>query len=462
MNETPSIAALVAAAAAVPPGRILVAVSGGPDSVALLRALVVVGRDLAVAHVNHGLRGEESDGDEAFVRALAAELGVPAMLRRVDTRAEAAREASLEAVARRLRYRALADMRAVWSGDLVATGHTEDDQAETVLLNLLRGSGLSGLTGMDAGRTRLIRPFLSVSRATVLQALEEWEQPYRVDSSNADRRFTRNRLRAEVMPALQQLNPRAITTLARSARILRGDADFIDAEADRAITSLGATVERGSASISRAGWAALHPALAAAVGRRLIRMILGDVFDIDGRHTAAMVEAVRRGEPMSIQLPRNLNLGVGNLLATMRVGPAPRVTSPAPVTLQVPGSVDTETGTLAAVRLGDITGADVGRLLTVAGPFHALCDAEAAGEHLFIRSRRPGDRIKPSGSNGTRKVQDVMVDARVPRADRDRIPIVANDSHIVWIPGLMLDRRAAATPDTAHILHLVWKPNRQI
>lgn len=458
MNETPAITSLLHAVAGIPPGRILVAVSGGPDSVALLRALQDSVRDIAIGHVNHGLRGKESDADEAFVRALAAGLSVPLMVARVDTPAEA-RGASLEATARRLRYHALGAMLNDWGGDFIATGHTQDDQAETVLLNLLRGAGLSGLGGMGSGGEGPARPFLSVRHATILSALEEWKQPYRLDSSNDDPRFTRNRLRAEIMPLLEQINPRVVDALARTADLLGSDAAYIEAAAERAIRALKTRADSSSVTVSHAGWASLHPALAGAVARRLIQMILGDVLDIDTRHIAAIVDAVRLDQPMSTNLPRDLHLDVDRFAVTLRLGTPPGTAPLTPATLEAPGSARTDVGTLTATRLDDVS--DLDRLVTVAGPFHALCDAEAVGDRLLVRSRLPGDRIRPLGSTGSRKVQDVMVDARVPRADRDRIPVVYNERHIVWIPGLMLDRRTAATAVTPRVLHLIWTPNRQ-
>jgi tRNA(Ile)-lysidine synthase len=462
MNHPPAIAALVDAVGIVPPGRIVVAVSGGPDSVALLRALVEAGRDVGVAHVNHGLRGEESEADEAFVRALATEMKVPVMVRRVDMARAAGKGLSVEAAARRLRYAALTEMLAEWGGDLIATAHTQEDQAETVLLNLVRGSGLSGLAGMGSGGEAPVRPFLSLSRVTILEALDEWRQPYRLDSSNSDLSFARNRLRMKVMPLLEQFNPRAAEAISRSARVLGEDAHFMEMEADRALAALRARIEPGSATLSRSGWLSLHPALAAAVTRRLIRMTLGDVLNIDERHIASIRDAVRSGTHMNGRLPRNLHLDVGPDLVTLRTSAPPPATLLTPVSLALPGSVVTEEGTLTALGPEEITGDQLARLLTVAGSFHALCDAGTVGNRLHVRSRRPGDRIKPAGSSGTRKVQDVMVDAGVPCDRRDRVPIVLNDSHIVWIPGLALDRRAAASAGTTHILHLVWRPNRHI
>ena len=214
-------------------GRVIVAVSGGPDSVALLLALATLRHagDLVIAHLNHQLRGAESDADEEFVRQLQERLASEGIvssviqLGRVNT-AEAARDQkdNLEAVARRIRYDWLGQVAIESGARWVATGHTADDQAETVLHRLLRGSGLKGLRGIAprrrlAGNVELVRPLLSLRRAEVLAYLEALGQPFRIDSSNCDLRFTRNRLRHVLLPLLtEQFNPRIAEILGRVAR----------------------------------------------------------------------------------------------------------------------------------------------------------------------------------------------------------------------------------------------------
>jgi tRNA(Ile)-lysidine synthase len=208
-------------------GGMVVAVSGGPDSVALLRALVASGTHssagpLVVAHLNHGLRGAESDGDEDFVRSLCAELGIVAHCESLDVRS-AAIGANLEATARRLRYDWLAGIARQVGAEWVATGHTANDQAETVLHRLLRGAGLAGLRGIAPRRelttgVTLIRPLMSVNRQEVIDYLEEIGQPTRLDSTNLDPALTRNRLRHELLPLLaEQYNPQVIACLCRLA-----------------------------------------------------------------------------------------------------------------------------------------------------------------------------------------------------------------------------------------------------
>jgi tRNA(Ile)-lysidine synthase len=302
------------------------------------------------------------------------------------------------------------------------------------------------------------RPFLGVPRSTVISALSAWGAEYRLDSSNDDPRFTRNRVRADVLPALRALNPRVTARLATTADILRADAEYIETQANRALGALFLQREPQSVTISRAGWAALHPALARGVARAAIRSLLGDVVDIDEKHIAEIVQVVLDGKPMRLHLPRDLQLRVDDYTVYLRIGSLPQRPPIEEARLKVPGSVSTEAGTLTGSLLEGLSEDDLHRLLTVAGPLHVLLDATLAGTSLLVRRRQPGDRVKPSGSRVTRKVQDVLVDGYVPRQIRGSIPIIANDRHILWIPGLVVDRRAAAMSRNP-ILHLAWQPN---
>ncbi|MGE3804862.1 MAG: tRNA lysidine(34) synthetase TilS [Gemmataceae bacterium] len=230
-------------------GRVLVALSGGPDSVALLRALVVLGRDVVAAHLNHLLRGDESDGDETFVRELCAAYQVPLHVRRLDVAARASQEHdNLEQAARRLRYDWLAEVAADARAAAVATGHTADDQAETVLHRMIRGTGLKGLRGIAPEREltpgiALIRPMLEVTRAEILDFLKELEQPFRLDRTNLDPQRTRNRIRHGLLPLLTtQFNPEIVTVLCRLAE--QAEEAFRDIEEQAALLLTGCELPR--------------------------------------------------------------------------------------------------------------------------------------------------------------------------------------------------------------------------
>jgi len=447
--------------------RILAAVSGGPDSVALLRSLadLAPGRSwvVCVGHVHHGLRGEEADRDESLVRDLAHALGLHCEVRRIDTRGYAReRRLSPEAAARELRYSALREMLRSWSGEVIATAHTQDDQAETLMLNLLRGSGLDGLGAMPVRHGELLRPFLAVRRQTVHEALMEWNQPYRVDSSNTDERFRRNALRATVMPPLEAIQPRAPQVLARAASLLAADANFVQDEVSRLLPLLEVRIAPPEISASLPVWAALHPALQRHVLRRLVRTLLEHRRDFDAGHIEIMVEALRAAAHTKVEMvdrfPRGVALLSDSRRFRLRLGNQQEQPEAYRAILPVPGSTQIPPGLLTAHYLDGISAQEVNRWLTVCGPYHAYLDASLIARQLLVRSWLPGDRIAPPGMSGHRKLQDLFVDRKVPEAQRHQIPIIEDGDQIVWVPGIATSRAARVTEQTTRVAHLRFQP----
>lgn len=290
---------------------LIVAVSGGADSVALLDALLRLRkhnqapRTILSAHLNHQLRGEESDGDENFVREMAAALNVKMIVDRiaVGARAQAERQ-NLEGMARRLRYEFLTQSAEEWGAQFVCTAHTQDDQAETVLMRLLRGSGTDGLRGIHSIRplsktVKLIRPLLSVSRTEVIEHCNHYKLEFRSDSSNFLPDFTRNRIRHELMPLLLSFNPRADEALARMAELLAGDQDFLDQIAAGVL----AEVRLGPDLDAR-----LLRKQPAAIRRRVLRLWLSEhrngLQRIEAIHLGAIEQMIARGHGgRTIELP---------------------------------------------------------------------------------------------------------------------------------------------------------------
>jgi tRNA(Ile)-lysidine synthase len=253
----------------------VVAVSGGADSVALLRALVEIGAAVVIGHVNHQLRGEESDGDEQFVIELAASLGVPVRTVRVNIES-----GNVEAEARRLRYAWLTGLAAEVGANWIATGHTADDQAETLLHRLIRGTGLQGLRGIAPVREHILRPMLAIPRADLLDYLLSLAQPFRTDSTNADTTFTRNRIRAELLPLLRTFNPAIVDVLGR----LSVQADELFAEQEAETVELLRSVE-----LPRAGETVILDAdKLTAVGEAKTRNVLRMLWSREGWSVNAM------------------------------------------------------------------------------------------------------------------------------------------------------------------------------
>lgn len=449
---------------ALPRGaRLLLAVSGGPDSVALLdtaaRLAPTAGWALRIGHINHGLRGDESDADERFVRRLAGMYGLHIDVERVDVGDLAARaHQSIEVAAREARYRALRRWLRAWPGDVILTGHTLDDQAETVLLRLFRGSGVVGLGGMRSGGT-ILRPFLALERSVIRRALDDRAIIYLEDSSNQDRHFRRNALRLDVMPSILAMDPTASRLIARAAENLQIDSRYILAEAERALTSLALRSEPGGVGASLTTFRTLHPALRRHTLRLILRDVLGSLNDLDARHIAVIEDALLEGSSITHQLPHRLRIYTQPARFVISVGDPPAAPSPGPVTLPVPGVATFGAWTITARQAAAADfDAPVESILAVCGPAHALLDASQIGRELTVRSRRPGDRIQPVGVEGSRKVQDIFVDSKVPATERESAPLVTHDNDVIWVAGRVVNRRYVARQDSALLLHLSVKP----
>ncbi len=384
----------MAASGLVPPrSAVLAAVSGGPDSTALLLALVELGRNVVAAHYDHALRpGSETDAER--VATLCRGLGVPLVAER---RQAPLGKGSLQTAARAARYDFLARAAAEHGRDRIAVAHTADDLAETVVMHLLRGTGVAGLRGMPARRGAIVRPLLGASRPQVLQFLAARGQAPLQDPSNADLRFLRARVRHLLMP---RLDFRLLVRIATAGQRL----------CDR--------VERQAALDAR------EPVLRAAALRRLYRDAGGPDPGLARHHLAAMERLAAAGRTgAALDLPRGLVFRV--LPAGVEIAPAPQAATELPAwrVRERPCAGCAEPG---AAHLGR------GR--------------------LSVGRRTPGLRLRRPA--GTRKLQDLLVDAKVPRHLRDRLPLVFLDGRLAWVPGLAADV-TATTPQALPGRH-VW------
>lgn len=431
--------------------HVLVAVSGGADSTALLHSLIRLAPSfrlrLTVAHLNHGIRGAEADADQEFVRRVCRELALPFV---TETAQLGAATRNMEQLARNARYSFLRRTAASVGAQKVAVGHTMNDQAETVLLRVLRGSGADGLAAIHPVVDNLIiRPLLECTRLEVTRYLETLGVGYCEDSTNRNMEFQRNRARYELAPYLEaRFNPRLVETLAREAELSREIADYLDGDSRRAYESLRRPIPEGiSMPVERL--LGLHPAIRKLVVRHGIRDCQGSLAGITGRQVQD-VERLCRGNRSGrrILLPNHAVAlrEFGNLLILKRrAGAAVRFCCK----LTVPGACTIpEIGMRIVASFQEPPGSPPARQDAAR---QALLDPVAVPKVLTIRSRLPGDRY---GGTGHRKVKKMLIDAKIPSQTRDRLPVVVAGDAVVWIPGFKPAKSFAVHPSSCRCILL--------
>lgn len=393
---------------------LLVMLSGGADSTCLLDVAVRLKARATALHVNYRLR-PESDDDERHCRALCAGLGVPLHVERV----ELAPLGNLQAEARAARY-ALAEQHA--AGDYAAA-HTLSDQAETVVYRLAASPGRRALLAMAPRRGRLVRPLLELPRSEVRDYCRARGLVWREDASNRDRRFARARVREEVMPALEQLAPAAERTIAETAAMLRDEAEVLEQAVDAALARVG-----GAPAVQRAELEREPAAIRRLVLRRLAEAATGGICSLSRSEADAVLRLGRTGGSTSLDLGGGLRAVVE--YGTLRFSREPAtVGSPAPVALRVPGKARFGAWEVEA-RLGP-------------GGEEVLA-ADALGASAIVRAWREGDRIRPAGLHGSKSLQDLFTDRKVPRALRRTLPVVEADGEIAWVAGVAVGERFRA------------------
>jgi tRNA(Ile)-lysidine synthase len=412
-----------------PGARVALAVSGGADSVALLHLLVELGHEwelkLAVVHVNHGLRGAESDADERFVAELAAAASLPFHARPVDVRAGGG---NLEETAREARRKVFREMLGRVA-DCVATGHTRDDQAETVLFRILRGTGPRGLTGiLPVTPDGVVRPLLAAGREELRAWLVARGHVWREDSSNADPQFTRNRLRHDLLPALaRDWNPRVSEALARLAVLAGEDEQVLVAEARQAGAAC-MRVEPGGLLLDCDELSRLPPGLARRVVRQAVEQARGSLRQVEYEHIEALLAlaAGRRGTG-SVRLP---GLEARRSFGWLRLeGPGEGAGGGFQVALTPPCRVVVPVS-------GEVLELEVIQLKDSESGYNTNgfeLDWDRLPDALELRSFRPGDRYQPMGAAGAVKIKHLFQRAGIPAWDRGRWPVVTSGGQIVWV-----------------------------
>jgi tRNA(Ile)-lysidine synthase len=436
--------------------KILLAVSGGADSLSLLHLFLEVrtrlGLRLAVAHFDHGLRGRSSKADASFVAAVARKHGLPFTLGGPSS-GKAGREGMQQAAREdRLQFLLLAARRG--KCERVALGHNLEDQAETMIMRFIGGGGPAGLGGIPpvSHGGKIIHPLLDISRREIEHYLRAKAVKWRRDPSNAKPVYLRNRLRLELLPLLaEDYNPRVVEHLGSLATLLRRDHDLLEELAGELLA--GASRRRGEYFFPAALLGRAHPALSSRALLAALRSLAPRERSFGRRHLDDLLADRRSSRLLCRDLPGGITAFSDSAGLLLRRG-APLSPPLRGVPLSVPGS------TTLPRSLGRISSwvrkrtADFNPLHLSGAPWSSVLDWEAVEPPLLVRRRRPGDRFLPLGLGGSSKVKDILVDRKVSRLLRDRLPLVCDRHRIIWVPGVTPCHPCRVTKKTKKLLFL--------
>lgn len=438
----------------------MVAVSGGADSLALLYLLhefsEELGYELFVAHLNHLTRGEESDEDARFVEKEAEKLSLPVFVDRIDV-GKSALKSSFQESARILRYQFLETTLMSVKGNKIALGHTADDRVETVLMNLLRGTGLRGLAGIPEARGHVIRPLLRCTRSQLEQFLSERKLAYRTDSSNNEKKYLRNEIRHEVIPFLRKFNKDISGNLLGLAEIARSEEQWMSEET-RELYSKLVVRENGVLCFAVAEFEEQPPALKRRLVREVFYRLTGSLREITALHVRQVLDLFARARVGSwLKLPGNVRVACG--YETVSFSLFEDLASPEidknPIRLEVPGVTKlAQLGIQLDARLVDQSA----NLPQPLDKKQAYFDFDKTGADIRVRFFLPGDRFVPSGMQGHKKVKSYFIDEKIPREKRLSIPILTNgDDDIIWIYGERISEQFCVAENTKKVLFIEGK-----
>jgi tRNA(Ile)-lysidine synthase len=437
--------------------RVVVGVSGGADSVALLHALLRLQEyyrvEINVAHVNHGLRGAESEREATFVEDMARNLNLPFRGGSFDVCALAKREQrSHQEAARRVRYTFFTECLKGWGGNKVALGHNANDQAETIVMRLLRGAGIRGLSGIAPVRDGIfIRPLLEVSREEIEGFLKSNHIPYCHDSSNDTTDYLRNRVRKELMPALLKLNPNLLTTLSHTGSALRAEDQYLEGQSKMLMIRKSSGACCGEVSFPIAWLLELPQALRVRLLRMGFAAVAGGLEHMESSHVRSLAQVLELKKPFKrLQLPQGIvaeRRYESLVLKKAEDDPVPFSYRFESLPCRV--RIDEIGEEIHFELMGVSEGIDFKKSKLV-----AYVDYDRVDFPLVIRSLQAGDWFRPFGMEGKKKVKDFLIDEKVVLPLRKRVPLVVFNGRIIWVGGLRADTRAGVTQATRKILRL--------
>lgn len=451
-----------------------VAVSGGPDSVCLLHTLSQLKKelklDLYAVHLDHQLRGEESAADAQYVKELARQLNIPVIIESRNVLGYKMKyRLSLEEAARDVRYSFFAETAAKLGTDRVVVGHTQDDHIETILMHIIRGSGTRGLRGLQpVSRWQLggsvvtvVRPLLNITRAETQAYCRVNHLEPRTDATNESLAPLRNKVRLQLVPLLKEYNPRIAEALLRTAAIAGDELDLIAGLGDIAWTQ-NAKIKNNTVVISKEGLAGAHPAIQRYLLRKAIEALAGNLRDVEAHHIENALKALDKPAGKTIQLPYNLVFIVeydNYLIGTDAAALSPFPPFEGEFELKVPGK-NTAGNWKVETEIIDSTQNTIPLNKKGESKFIAYFDYGKIKDNLRVRTWQAGDRFQPLGMKSEKKLGMFLIDARIPHAWRNRIPLVCAGDRIIWVAGYRIDDRFKVTSRTKQVLKVAFRKSR--
>ena len=434
--------------------RVLVALSGGPDSVALLYGLLAIQPEfdlkLYLAHLNHKLRGAESDEDERFVKELAGSLKLRFFSKRVDVQKESKRrKLSIEECAREIRYEYLQKIAERIKADKIALGHQADDQAETFLMRLLRGAGGAGLSGIPAKRGKIIRPLIQIKREDIEKFLKANKISYRLDSSNYLTDYFRNKVRLSFLPKIkEEFNPKIVETLNRTADILSFQQEYIEKICEQILQEIG-TKGKNRIIIALKEFAHYDISLQREMIRLCVKKLKGDLNQLTYESVERALDLVQKKKSgRKVRLANKIWMEISEKELVFY---KEREAKEFDYSLALPGEVNLK-GCGVKIKAEIVKGKPTSRILFTQDQNIAFLDWEKLKSPFRLRSRRRGDKFKPLGMKGTKSLADFLIDAKVLHHLRDEVPILTSKGKIAWVVGYRINDEFKVTDKTRKVL----------
>jgi len=458
-----------------PNNSIIVGVSGGPDSVALVRILHSINSAknlhlrFYVAHLNHQLRGKSSEEDAQFAENLSKELSLPFILKNVNIQEIADQtKRSIEETARIERYAFFKESSQKYNASAVAIGHTADDNAETVLHRIIRGTGISGLEGIPVKRPlttdssiQIVRPLLFTWRREIIDYLGKEQQNYRTDISNYETTYLRNKIRLELIPLLEkQFNPNIKNTLVQLCQIFSANNEYLSVEAKKILKDSTIESAEGSYTLDTHSLTKQPRILQQLVFQEILNSMEIPLKEITYEHyTKILNEIAKKGRGRHFQLPGKLYLWHEHRMLYFKKDllPQPCIPLLSEIPIQIPGTTPIYPVGKLVSEILDIKDLSLDVYKKTKASGEEIFDLQSITMPIAVRRRKEGDTISPLGIRGVKKIKDLLMDKKIPLKERDSVPIVVMNNQPIWVIGVCMDNRVKVTPDTRKILKLTFQ-----